>query len=142
MLRYTKVQVLNFVAVHRIDQPERQIPEGMAVWETDTNIGRTYRDLCDVALEDGWSHEMVILQDDVRFIRNPYDYSGGFGIPILAYGQSKREGHVCPRAFSANPEGWERLRLGWQYAEETLCPYFTRALGSDGVVLDWTEHLG
>lgn len=133
--------MLDIIAVHRKDRPDRlPLPNGWKIWEVKTEIGQTYVDLADHAIETGWGHEIVIVQDDVRFTTDPNEIEDVelSSVSIIAYGQTKRKYHVCPRAFSADRQGWERLRGLWSPAVNTLCPGFTRALSRDGVVLDVT----
>ena len=130
------------LAVHRVNQVERlPLPDGWTIWETDTDIGQTYKGLAIHAVEAGWGHELVVVQDDVRFTRDPSGMTTT-GLSVIAYGQRKRPGHVCPRAFSADRRGWAMLKRVWLPAPNTLCPGFTRVVDQVGITLDWTEHHG
>lgn len=128
------------LAVHHIDRPDRlPLPDDFQPWMTDTHIGETYKRLSMLAVDEGWDHDMVIVQDDVRFTVDPES------IPMTGelrvFGQTKRLNHVCPRAFSASPLGWKHLESEWLPAPNTLCHGFTQVVNSLGAtVSEVTTH--
>lgn len=133
--------MLKVVAVHHKDRDDRlPLPKDWDIWETDTEIGETYSNLATHAIEAEWGHEVVVAQDDVRFVVDPNEVElTTTNLAIIAYGQTTRKHHVCPRAFSADEQGWVLLRDTWKRIPGTLCPGFTWAVNFSGVVLDVTE---
>jgi hypothetical protein len=126
------------VAVNHESQPERAraLPKDWEAWLTPYSIGETYRWISRMAVDMGWDHHTILVQDDVRFTEVPVPGD----TPLTVYGQTKDEGHICPRAFSATPEGWKELEGIWQPAPESLCYMFTLVAKDIGTVLDITTH--
>jgi len=128
--------MLNIVAVHRVDRPDRlPLPDGWHVWETGLLIGETYRMLTQAE----YDHDTVIVQDDVRFTYDPNLINLDKRPSIIVYGQRSNKFHVCPRAFSADPRGWALLAEAWKTAPTSLCTGFTWAVDKAGRVFDITE---
>lgn len=143
---------MRVIAVHRVDQPERLkgMDPNWAIWETDTDIGRTYKELAMTAVDEKWGHEMVVVQDDVRFVESEGKlvFSAGvfnrvphWGADVVVHGGARYDAygkveHVCPHAFSASPNGWKRLEAVWLPAPNSLCYGFGKVVETQAVIMD------
>lgn len=69
------------------------------------------------ALDGGWDHNTLIIQDDVT---TPDLLPSPIG-DITSYHTRRGPYHVCPRAFSASPLGWQRLNIQWSEKTARAC---------------------
>lgn len=66
------------------------------------------------AVREGWGPDVKVIQDDVQ----PLEWPPHVG-RITAYGGRRSSSHVCPKAFTATPEGWQALAEAWSRAGKT-----------------------
>lgn len=96
------------------------------------SINKDHYRLAKTAVLHRWGHDEIILQSDVKIIRELSEPRGD----IMVYSGRRHTGHVCPRAFSASPKGWRRIMRAWRKPGK-LCKLWT----PDHVVWE-AKHLG
>lgn len=138
--------MLTFVAPHLDSQPERltDIPCDWVIWKASEPIGHSYKILTTQAVDEGWGHETIIVQDDVRFAEgvkfDPHPPTDLMVHGKVRVNHSQIE-HACPRAFSASPAGWQRLEEFWMLEPNTLCEGFRITLNEMGMYRNVTTCL-
>lgn len=106
-------------------------------------IPKTYQKLAAHAVKQGWGRETVVVQDDVLLSHGPgLDlYNASFDTELLIFGKTETSGKVAPKAFSASPEMWVRLKKVWD-GKGRIVPAWMPLVKKHGLVLDVTKDLG
>ncbi len=106
---------------------------------TEGSILDSNRRLRLAALDEGWDESVVVTQDDVWF---PDGIPAHQGL-LCVYGTQRDDGHVCPRAFSATPDGWQALDV-WDQVDDgepnPSCRYWRPVVETIGTVLNVAVH--
>lgn len=79
------------------------------LWMPGNGVRRDFYWLARQAAQEEWDHDFVIMQDDIWLHETPAP-----GGDVSVYSGRTSECHVCPRAFSASPEGWKRIEYQWR----------------------------
>lgn len=102
-------------------------------WEVFTpagvNVRADHAELAAHAAAEGWDHSVKVLQDDVE----PHRFDCTVG-DITVYSGRRTQRHVCPRAFSCSPQGWQALARTWRVPTK-LCTSW-----NPDVVYDTATH--
>ncbi len=124
--RFSHHQLERFPAIHN---PVKKI-----------GVVSTYRQIRQKAHLEKFDHRTIVVQDDIAF---PVGIPPAPAVPIVVYGyQRPSDGHICPHAFSATPEGWDLLEtVLWPPSFGGLCHRWQTLVETRGVVLNVTFHL-
>lgn len=84
-------------------------------WTSGMDIKHDFWSLAVRAAREGWDHDLIIVQDDIQLLSVPQPDGD-----ISVYSGQSGPTHVCPRAFSCSPEGWQRVEYKWRPTHQAV----------------------
>lgn len=95
------------VVVNHVADTDRlaNIDPGWMVWTTALPSSETYAAIAAHAVAQGWDKSVLVTQDDVKVAES------ASSAPLVVYDNGM--GHVCVRAFRAEPFIWSQLAFIW-----------------------------
>lgn len=141
---------MNIVVINLDSQPERMFTMAEHLDDLGLDYERfpaynkipiTYMHLAEKAYNEKWDENTIVVQDDIRFTETPYVVPGLIAVYSPVTVGRRGLPHVCPQAFAASEESWEKLDYLWP-GWGGVCNGWRGYVLKHAVFLDIAIHIG